>query len=126
MYRTTHLEAGNKIVRLSDLTGEDLRHLAGLRDSAPARRQERADHALRRQLARLSALMPDADREAVTTELAAAHPALVLEQHFDAFMAARDLRDLLPWDERGELYLPQDVLPSDDEADSVAIEMVAA
>lgn len=115
-----------RVVRLSDLTGDDLRHLAALRDSAPARRQERADERLRRQLVRLSALMGDSDRETVTVELAAAHPASVLAEHFDLFLDAWDRRQGLPLSGRGELYLPGDVLPDDGDGALLEIELVAA
>lgn len=112
-------------VRIADLTGKELRQLADLADQRPARRRERADERLRRQLVRLCALMDTDDREAVLTELRTAHPVLVLADHFDFFLAARDRRMALPLEERGGTYLPCDVLADDDEHTAVDITVAA-
>ena len=102
-----------RTVDLDELTAEDLRHLAGIKDGEPARLQSVRDEYLRRHLLRLTALMPPADRQAVLALPCNLNPGIVLAQHFRAFLSAQATRARLPLEEKGWLCRPCDVVPCD-------------
>lgn len=114
-----------QVVSLANLTGAELRQLADLADSRPARLQARADERLRRHLVRLAALMPVEVGRQVLDELARFAPSVVLAAHFDDCLEARDRRQALPPDERGEGYFAADAVADDGDEDTVALAVAA-
>ena len=103
-----------KLVDLHQLSPEDLRHLAFLRESAGERDRSERSRRLERHLVRLAWLLPEPRCSEVEAALRTDEPSAVLAHYFDDFLGALAIRAELPPDERGEPYRITDIADCDD------------